>query len=218
MPYIVTVIDEFADLMQTAGPDVTKSVTRIAQKARACGIHLIIATQRPSKDNVPMIIKANVPCRIGLSVSSQIDSRVILDENGAETLLGKGDLLFKCPGKKSMIRAQSPFISNDDIRSVLLYVKEHAGDPNYDPEFLDLDVSEEQGEEVEVGKEVDLYDEIKNFVCETGITSKTTMMRSFQITSLKADQFISRLSAEGYLTLGLDGKYLLGPAAHLKDY
>jgi S-DNA-T family DNA segregation ATPase FtsK/SpoIIIE len=117
-----------------------------------------------------------------------------------------------------MIRAQSPFISNDDIRSVLLYVKEHAGDPNYDPEFLDLDVSEEQGEEVEVGKEVDLYDEIKNFVCETGITSKTTMMRSFQITSLKADQFISRLSAEGYLTLGLDGKYLLGPAAHLKDY
>ena len=108
MPYVVTVIDEFADLMQTGGNEVTRYVTRIAQKARACGIHLIIATQRPSKDTVPMIIKANVPCRIGLSCSSQIDSRVILDENGAETLLGKGDLLFKCPGKKSLIRAQSP--------------------------------------------------------------------------------------------------------------
>lgn len=215
MPYIVCVIDEFADLMQTGGNEVTKYVTRIAQKARACGIHLIIATQRPSKDNVPMIIKANVPCRIGLSCSSQIDSRVILDENGAETLLGRGDLLFKCPGKKSLIRAQSPFISNKDIDTVLAYVKEKAGDPNYDPEFLDLDV-EKQEEPTET--EGDLYSDIRDFVIHTGITSKSSIMRSFQVSSMKCDQFLARLQAESIITLGPGGKYVLGPAAHLEDF
>lgn len=215
MPYIVCVIDEFADLMQTGGNEVTKYVTRIAQKARACGIHLIIATQRPSKDNVPMIIKANVPCRIGLSCSSQIDSRVILDENGAETLLGRGDLLFKCPGKKSLIRAQSPFISNKDIDTVLSYVREKAGDPNYDPEFLDLDV-ENQEEPVE--SEGDLYTDIRDFVIHTGITSKTSIMRSFQVSSMKCDQFLARLQAESIIALGPGGKYVLGPAAHLEDF
>ncbi len=216
MPYIVTVIDEFADLMQTGGNEVTRYVTRIAQKARACGIHLIIATQRPSKDTVPMIIKANVPCRIGLSCSSQIDSRVILDENGAETLLGKGDLLFKCPGKKSLIRAQSPFISNRDIHTVLEYVREKAGDPNYDPDFLDLEVEKEE-EEVS-NPDGDLYSDIREFVIHTGITSKTSIMRSFQVSSLKADQFLVRLQSESIICLGPNGKYILGPAAHLEDY
>ena len=216
MPYVVTVIDEFADLMQTGGNEVTRYVTRIAQKARACGIHLIIATQRPSKDTVPMIIKANVPCRIGLSCSSQIDSRVILDENGAETLLGKGDLLFKCPGKKSLIRAQSPFISNHDMNTVLEYVREKAGDPNYDPEFLDLEV--EQEEEETSNPDGDLYTDIRDFVVHTGITSKTSIMRSFQVSSLKADQFLARLQSEGIIGLGPNGKFILGPAAHLEDF
>ena len=216
MPYIVTVIDEFADLMQTGGPEVTKYVTRIAQKARACGIHLIIATQRPSKDNVPMIIKANVPCRIGLSCSSSVDSRVILDEVGAETLLGKGDLLFKNPAKKSLIRAQSPFISNKDITTILNYVKEKAGDPCYDPNFLDLDVDEQNDDDNVV--EGDIYSEIKDFVIGTGITSKATLMRSFQISSSKADQFIARLQSDSIITYGPNGKYVLGPAAHLEEY
>ncbi len=216
MPYIVTVIDEFADLMQTGGNEVTKYVTRIAQKARACGIHLIIATQRPSKDNVPMIIKANVPCRIGLSCSSQIDSRVILDETGAETLLGKGDLLFKCPGKKSLIRAQSPFISNADINKVLEYVKKNAGNPNYDPEFLDLEVPSQDEEEADV--EGDLYSDIKEYVIYTGITSKSSIMRSFQVSSMKADQFLARLQSESIIAMGPSGKFVLGPAAHLEDY
>jgi DNA segregation ATPase FtsK/SpoIIIE-like protein len=216
MPYIVTVIDEFADLMQTGGNEVTKYVTRIAQKARACGIHLIIATQRPSKDNVPMIIKANVPCRIGLSCSSQIDSRVILDENGAETLLGKGDLLFKCPGKKSLIRAQSPFISNKDIDTVLEYVKKNAGDPNYDSNFLDLDVAPQEEEVVDT--EGDLYTDIVDYVTHTGITSKSSIMRSFQVSSQKADQFIARMASECIIALGPSGKYVLGPAAHLEDF
>lgn len=216
MPYIVTVIDEFADLMQTGGNEVTRYVTRIAQKARACGIHLIIATQRPSKDNVPMIIKANVPCRIGLSCSSQIDSRVILDENGAETLLGKGDLLFKCPGKKSLIRAQSPFISPSDMNVVLQYVIDRAGDPQYDQNFLDLDIDENNEEES--NPEGDLYSDVKEFVSTTGITSKTSIMRSFQISSLKADQFLSRLQSEGIVLPGPNGKYTIGPAANLEDF
>lgn len=216
MPYIVTVIDEFADLMQTGGNEVTKYVTRIAQKARACGIHLIIATQRPSKDNVPMIIKANVPCRIGLSCSSQIDSRVILDENGAETLLGKGDLLFKCPGRKTLIRAQSPFISDKDINAVLEYVKRNAGDPNYDPDFLDLEV--EKPSEEEDDPEGDLYSDIKDYVIHTGITSKASIMRCFQVSSMKADQFMARLQSESIIALGPSGKYVLGPAAHLEDF
>ena len=208
MPYLVCIIDEFADLMQTGGAEVERNVTRLAQKARACGIHLIIATQRPSKDNVPMIIKANVPSRIGLSVSSQIDSRVILDENGAETLLGRGDLLFKCPGKKTLIRAQSPFVSNEDINNVLAYIKKNAGDPVYDPDFLDLDEAaapEEEEEDVSG----DLYDDIKDFVKKTGITSKSCMMRSFQISSQKADQFFARLVQDNIIILGPEGKYVV---------
>lgn len=215
MPYIVTIIDEFADLMQTGGNEVTRYVTRIAQKARACGIHLIIATQRPSKDNVPMIIKANVPSRIGLSVSSQVDSRVILDENGAETLLGRGDLLFKCPGKKSLIRCQSPYVSNEDINNVLAYIKKYAGDPNYDPEFLDLDEASSQEEVEEVDPEAELYESVRDFVVSTGISSKSTLMRSFQLSSAKADQYISRLVQEGTLMLGANGKYVV---THLEDY
>ena len=209
MPYIVCIIDEFADLMQTGGNEVERNVTRLAQKARACGIHLIIATQRPSKDNVPMIIKANVPSRIGLSVSSQIDSRVILDENGAETLLGRGDLLFKCPGKKSLIRAQSPIVSNEDINNILAYIKEKAGDPVYNPEFLDLDEAAAPSQEEEENEEGDLYDDIKDFVTSTGITSKSALMRSFQISSAKADQFFSRLVQDGVIHLGPEGKYVV---------
>ncbi|MDD6240302.1 MAG: DNA translocase FtsK [Eubacteriales bacterium] len=209
MPYIVCIIDEFADLMQTGGNEVERNVTRLAQKARACGIHLIIATQRPSKDNVPMIIKANVPSRIGLSVSSQIDSRVILDENGAETLLGRGDLLFKCPGKKSLIRAQSPFVSNEDINNILAYIKEKAGDPVYNQEFLDLDEAAAPSEDEGENEEGDLYDDIKDFVTSTGITSKSALMRSFQISSAKADQFFSRLVQDGVIHLGPEGKYVV---------
>ena len=114
-----------------------------------------------------------------------------------------------------MIRAQSPFISNKDIDTVLAYVKEKAGDPNYDPEFLDLDV-EKQEEPTET--EGDLYSDIRDFVIHTGITSKSSIMRSFQVSSMKCDQFLARLQAESIITLGPGGKYVLGPAAHLEDF
>lgn len=210
LPIVVCIIDEFADLMQTAS-QAASYVARLAQKARASGIYLIVATQRPSKDNVPMIIKANIPCRIGLSVSSQVDSRVILDENGAETLLGKGDLLFKCPGRKSMIRCQSPFVSNRDIDSVLAYDHEKAGTPNYNPNFLDLDDEEEVEEEVKAGSGDEVYDMIKDFVVHTGLTSKTSLMHNFNVTSVKADQYLAKLVSENVIEPSIGGKYVLSP-------
>lgn len=214
MPYLVCVIDEFADLMMTGGKDVVSNVQKIGQKARAAGIHMIIATQRPSKDTVPMMIKANVPCRIGLSCSAQVDSRVILDENGAETLLGKGDLLFKDPGKKSLIRAQSPYLSDEEIDSILAYVKEQAGDPVYDRAFLELEDEEDeeiQSDDSDPAKR--LYDDVKDFVIHTGITSKESIMRNFQVTSSKADNFLLTMVQENVLMASYDGKYVLGPAA-----
>lgn len=214
MPYLVCVIDEFADLMMTGGKDVVNNVQKIGQKARAAGIHMIIATQRPSKDTVPMMIKANVPCRIGLSCSAQVDSRVILDENGAETLLGRGDLLFKDPGKKSLVRAQSPFLSDEEIDSVLAYVKEKAGDPVYNQAFLELeDDDDEEIQSDDVDPQKKLYDDVKDFVIHTGIMSKESIMRNFQVSSSKADNFLATMVSEQVLMFSYDGNYVFGPAA-----
>ena len=206
IPDVVCVIDEFADLMQTGGGEVAETVQRISQKARAAGIYLIIATQRPSKDVIPMVIKSNISCRIGLSCSTSVDSRVILDENGAETLLGRGDLLFRNPKKKSLIRAQSPYISNEDMDRVLDYIKANAGDPNYDPEFLDLDVKNEDVGNGKMEGEGDLYEEVKDFVMKTGIASKSALIRNFSISYSKADQFIARLRNEGIVQAIQGGK------------
>ena len=194
MPDIVCVIDEFADLMQTGGNEVAEAVQRISQKARAAGIYLIIATQRPSKDVIPMVIKSNIACRIGLSCSTAVDSRVILDENGAETLLGKGDLLFKIPGKKSMIRAQSSFISDEDMMEVLDYLKKEAGGPIYNPDFLETE------------EELDIYNEIKDYVMDTGIASKSAIMRNFSISYQEAESVLNTLKEEGIIMSSANGK------------
>lgn len=194
MPDIVCVIDEFADLMQTGGNEVAEAVQRISQKARAAGIYLIIATQRPSKDVIPMVIKSNIACRIGLSCSTAVDSRVILDENGAETLLGKGDLLFKIPGKKSMIRAQSSFISDEDMMEVLDYLKKEAGGPIYNPDFLETE------------EELDIYNEIKDYVMDTGIASKSAIMRNFSISYQEAESVLNSLKEEGIIMSSANGK------------
>ena len=214
LPAIVCVIDEFADLMMVGGKDITSYVTRIGQKARAAGIHMIIATQRPSKDNVPMIIKANIPARIGLSVATNVDSRVILDEPGAETLLGRGDLLFKNPGSKSLVRAQSPYLSDDEINRVLSYVKEKAGDPVYDKEFIELaEMEEDEPIVVNSDPNQNLYGDVKDFVIHTGITSKERIMKNFQVNAQKADTFLATMVSENVLMLGYGGEYVLGPSA-----
>lgn len=200
LPDIVCIIDEFADLMQTSDGAVAEYVQRLTQKARAAGIYLIVATQRPEKNVIPGVIKSNIPCRIGLSCSTVIDSRVILDEPGAETLLGKGDLLFKSTTNRNLIRAQSPFISNNDINQVLEYLKQKAGAPNYSPDFLDLkgDIEEDENSSYANASEEN-YEKVKDFVISTGICSKSTIMKNFLLSYNKADQILTRLKQEGIL-------------------
>src|SRR5262249_25418349 len=125
MPYIVIIVDELADLMQTAPADVESGIARLTQKARAAGIHMIIATQTPRADVITGVIKANVPCRIAFQVSSPLDSRVILDENGAERLLGQGDMLYRPPGTAKMTRAQGVLVTDDEVHRL----RQHAQPP-----------------------------------------------------------------------------------------
>ena len=199
LPDIVCVIDEFADLMQTGGDAVSSYVQRLTAKARAAGIYLIIATQRPSTDAIPMIVKANIVCRIGLSCSTQVDSRVILDENGAETLVGKGDLLFKSPTSKSLIRCQSPYISDADINRVLNYVKQSAGIPSYNADFLefspadsfDLSEAEKTNEQI--------YQEIKEYVLATNTCSRGSITSFWQLSQKQVNQFLAILEREGII-------------------
>lgn len=208
IPDVVCVIDEFADLMNTGGDEIAGYVQRLTQKSRAAGIYLIIATQRPSKDAIPMIIKANIVCRIGLACSSQIDSRVILDENGCEALIGRGDLLFKCPTKKNLTRCQSPFISDEETDRILDYLKKSAGDPNYDSDFVDLKPRNENEEE-SVPSQEDVYEEVKDFVMKTGICTKSSIMQNFSQTSAKTDQILMKLRSEGIIMPAVGGKNIV---------
>ena len=131
LPYIILVIDEMADLMIIAGRQIEESITRLAQMARAAGIHLLLATQRPSVDVLTGIIKANLPARISFQVSSRIDSRTILDNMGAEKLLGRGDMLFLPPGTSKVTRIHGPYVSEPEIERVVDYIKQH-GRPQYE--------------------------------------------------------------------------------------
>ncbi|MFA6829706.1 MAG: DNA translocase FtsK [Bacilli bacterium] len=205
IPDLVVVIDEFADLMNTGGSEIAGYVQRITQKSRAAGIYMIIATQRPSKDAIPMIIKSNIICRIGLACSSQVDSRVILDENGCEALVGRGDLLFKCPGHKSLQRCQSAFISNQDMDQVLSYLRQMGGNPNYDPNFIDLQ-PEDEGQETVVKSSEEVYQDVKDYVMITGICGRSEIMKEFSLSYLKVDNILLNLRNEGVIQLIQGGK------------
>ena len=204
MPFIVVIIDELADLMLVASKDVEASIMRITQMARAAGIHLIIATQRPSTDVITGVVKANIPSRISFAVSSSIDSRTILDMTGAEKLLGKGDMLFLPMGEADPERIQGAFISDDEIKRIIDYTIEQQK-AEYDQAFMNLsgdsEKSASQKEDMAQVEEYDdpLYNEIVEFVIESQKASASLLQRRFKLGYNRAARIIDLLEERGII-------------------
>lgn len=202
MPYIVVIIDELADLMLVASKEVEDSIMRITQMARAAGIHLIVATQRPSTDVITGVVKANIPSRISFAVASQIDSRTILDMGGAEKLLGKGDMLYKPMGENVPIRIQGNFISDDEIERVIAYVsKEQVA--QYDDSITKASSSSGGAGESYGGGESDdedpLYNEVVDFCIESGKVSASLLQRRFRLGYNRAARIVDQLEENGII-------------------
>ncbi|MBC1473750.1 DNA translocase FtsK [Listeria grandensis] len=187
LPYILIIIDELADLMMVAPNDVEEAISRIAQKARACGIHMIVATQRPSVDVITGLIKANIPTRVSFSVSSQIDSRTIIDTAGAEKLLGKGDMLFLPSGSSKPVRLQGTYVGDQEIDAVIAHVRNQA-EPSYlfkQEELLEREIAKEE--------EDDLFDEACDFVLAQNGASTSLLQRHFRIGYNRAARLMEAL-------------------------
>jgi len=194
LPFIVIIVDELADLMMTAAKDVETSITRIAAKSRAVGIHIILATQRPSTNVITGLIKANLPTRIAFMVSSKIDSRVILDVNGAEQLLGQGDMLFMPPHTSNIVRGQCTYMSEEEVRAVMEFVKVESG-PAYERELV-----QSRNENGQDPTELDdLYDPAVRFMIETQRGSASLLQRKFAIGYTRASRLIDLMADEGVL-------------------
>ena len=198
MPYIVVIIDELADLMLVASKEVEDSITRITQLARASGIHLIVATQRPSTDVITGLIKNNIPSRISFAVSSQIDSRTILDQPGAEKLLGKGDMLYFPMGEASPTRIQGCFINDDEIKRLIDYCKNQAT-AKYDEEFENVsqNTSSGVGNSLAGGDDDDAYNEVVEFAIQTGKISASLIKRRFRFGYNRAARMMDLLESRG---------------------
>jgi S-DNA-T family DNA segregation ATPase FtsK/SpoIIIE len=201
MPFIVIVIDELADLMMNGGKDVEYSIARLAQMARASGIHLVVATQRPSVDVVTGLIKANLPSRLSYRVGQRIDSKVILDAMGAESLLGKGDALFTPPGSIGLVRLHAPWNTEEEIELVVEFLKAQRA-PQYDESYLESSNSEKNewgsGETIE---ELDpLYEQAKEVVLLDKKTSISYLQRKLQIGYNRSANLIEQLEANGILS------------------
>ncbi|MBY0599822.1 DNA translocase FtsK [Bacillus bingmayongensis] len=194
LPYIVIVIDELADLMMVAPGDVEEAICRIAQKARACGIHLLVATQRPSVDVITGLIKSNIPTRIAFTVSSQVDSRTIIDIGGAEKLLGRGDMLFLGNGTSKAVRVQGVYVSDDEIEKTVEHVKKQMK-PNYLFKQEDLLAKTEQHE-----AEDELFFDACQFVVEQGGASTSSVQRKFRIGYNRAARLIEEMEAQGIIS------------------
>lgn len=196
MPYIVVIIDELADLMMVAAKEVEESITRLAQMARAVGIHLILATQRPSVDVITGLIKANFPSRISFRVSSKIDSRTILDTNGAEALLGLGDMLFLPPGTSRLTRIHGAYVSEKEIHSIVSFLRKQ-GDPNYKEEILEERTESEVEGEIGESWNDELYDEAARFIVEIGKASTSMLQRRFRVGYGRAARLIDMMERDG---------------------
>ena len=207
MPFIVVVIDEFADLMMVAGKDVETAVARIAQKARAVGIHLVIATQKPTRDVVTGLIKSNLPVRIAFKVASAMDSRVILDTNGADALLGNGDMLYIAPGTSIPMRIHGAFVSTPEMEAVIDFIKQEAGG-DYHPEDILESFQSDGGKNGgssgdSSGSSNDdepLYDEILAYIMNTGECSASMLQRKFKLGYNRAARIVDRFEEEGIVT------------------
>ena len=207
MPYIVVIVDEMADLMITAGKEIEASIQRIAQKARAAGIHIIMATQRPSVDVITGVIKANFPTRMSFQVVSKIDSRTILGEQGAEQLLGMGDMLFMAGGGK-IIRAHGPFVSDDEVEKIVNFIKSQGFKPNYvdevlknDDEFISDDVGSGSNSDLdEIDGEKNLYQQALNIIKRDRKCSISYIQRQLRIGYNKAANIIEEMERDGILS------------------
>ncbi|CTN84843.1 DNA translocase, cell division protein [Streptococcus pneumoniae] len=199
LPFIVVIVDELADLMMVASKEVEDAIIRLGQKARAAGIHMILATQRPSVDVISGLIKANVPSRVAFAVSSGTDSRTILDENGAEKLLGRGDMLFKPINENHPVRLQGSFISDDDVERIVNFIKTQA-DADYDESFDPGEVSENEGEfsDGDAGGDP-LFEEAKSLVIETQKASASMIQRRLSVGFNRATRLMEELEMAGVI-------------------
>ena len=203
LPFVVVVVDELADLMMVAGNEVEESIARLAQMARAVGIHLILATQRPSVDVITGLIKANLPSRISFRVSSKIDSRTILDGNGAEQLLGKGDMLFLPPASSQKVRLHGPYISEQESARLASFLRKQ-GKPVFD-ESITAEDKKGGPEEIEFEKD-ELYDEAARIVVQSGQVSISYLQRKMRIGFSRAARLVDMMEAEGLVSPATGGK------------
>ncbi|MGE3276234.1 MAG: DNA translocase FtsK [Vicinamibacterales bacterium] len=211
LPFIVVIVDELADLMMVAGNEVEESICRLAQMARAVGIHLILATQRPSVDVITGLIKANLPSRVSFRVASKIDSRTVLDASGAEQLLGKGDMLFLPPASSRTVRLHGPYISEQESARLASFLRKQ-GRPTYD-ETITAEEKKSGPDGIEYDKD-DLYDDAARIVVETGQVSISYLQRKMRIGFSRAARLVDMMEAEGLVSPATGGKpreVLVGP-------
>ncbi len=193
MPHVVIIVDELADLMMMSAKEVESYIVRIAQKSRAVGIHIVLATQRPQATVVTGLIKSNLPCRISFRVASRMDSRIILDYNGAETLLGQGDMLFLKPGTSDLVRVQGAYLDDGEIRRIVTYLKEIA-EPQYHPELMQMNKINTSGI-----KKDELFDQAVRIVLESKRGSVSLLQRKLAIGYARSSRIIEMMAASGIL-------------------
>jgi len=197
LPYIVIAIDELADLMMVARSEVETSIARLAQMARAVGIHLILATQRPSVDIITGVIKANIPSRIAFRVSSKVDSRTIIDSNGAEALLGQGDMLFLPPGSARLIRVHGSFANETEIKKISDHIRKQA-EPEYNEQVTLSDQETMEGDGFEAEQD-DLYDDALAIVTDMGRASTSVLQRRLSIGYGRAAKILDMMERQGFI-------------------
>jgi len=205
MPYIVVLIDELADLMMVASKDVELPIARLAQMARAGGIHMIVATQRPSVDVITGLIKANLPARLAYQVATKVDSRTILDTNGAEQLLGNGDLLFKLTGTEKAVRLQNPFVATEEVEQIINHIKKQPKLPYYSLPQPSESRRDSFDEGMSGGGD-ELYEDARAIVVQSQSGSISLLQRRLKIGYSRAARLIDEMEEEGVVGAAVGGK------------